>query len=277
MHQRFFGWCCSYRSHFGCLCGKAGFRWSRHGATRCAGVKLITGTTYEHPWTHDLQLVATLMASWSSWIWPFKFATKSLISCEENMCKERGKRKSTSHESHKIHLDLHNATLLYTRHMCLIKVMPPPRSIGECTCKRVFMESPFCNEGKHAEKLWNVMEAGCMTHEYWWYTDISCHAFPGNQLMLQINSSVADFTFDRPLCTGKSVESWNYTMRILYMSNYLLALPAATLKELDCEHLGPTTQNCVAWKIKHRENWCLCTILLQQLCNLIMTSADGMW
>ena len=54
LHQRFFGWRCSCRSHFGCLCGKAGFRWSRHGATRCAGVKLITGTTYEHPWTHDL-------------------------------------------------------------------------------------------------------------------------------------------------------------------------------------------------------------------------------
>lgn len=144
LHQRFFGlFRCSYRSHFGCLCGKAGFRWSRHGATRCAGVKLITGTTYEHPWTHDLQLVATLMASWSSWIWPFKFATKSLISCEENMCKERGKRKSTSHESHKIHLDLHNATLLYTRHMCLIKVMPPPRSIGECTCKESSWSHPF--------------------------------------------------------------------------------------------------------------------------------------
>lgn len=163
---------------------------------------------------------------------------------------------------------LNNATLLYTRHV-FDQSHAASAFKWRMHLQRVFTASPFCNEGKHVFGMWWKQVAWHMNTDD---TRIS-HAthFPATSSCFKwipalLTSLLIDHFAQANLLKVETT--------ILYM---MLALSAATLKELDCEHLGPTTQNRVTWKIKHRENWCLCTILLQQLYNLIMTSADGMW
>ena len=185
-----------------------------------------------------------------------------------------GERQSTSHESHKTHLDLHNATLLHTSHV-FDQNRSSPALNWRMHLQRVFTESPYFVTRENMQKTLESNDESRITHEWLMNTqDIlmishAKHFLATSSCFKWIAALLASLLIDHfARANLLKVET-----TILYM----LALSAATLKELDCEHLGPTIQNCVAWKIKHRKNWCLCAIFLQQLCNLIMTSSDGMW